>query len=88
MLSTQMRLSARMRVRLCLVVPVLFCFFPPQLGVSDSTELAEVPAFAGRRSGLVLSPSTVLGIETCRCGRAGTCRRIIHERSVFMNNAG
>ena len=47
MLSTQMRLSAWMRVRLCLVVPVLFCFFPPQLGVSDSTELTEVLSSIG-----------------------------------------
>ena len=33
------------------------------------------PAFAGRRSGLALSPATAAG-------------RIIHERSVFVNNAG
>ena len=46
------------------------------------------PAFAGRRSGLALSPSTLLGIETGRCGRARTRRRIIHEDTPFVNNAG
>jgi hypothetical protein len=46
------------------------------------------PAFAGHRSGLALSRPWERPVETCRCGRARTCRRIIHEDSPFVNNAG
>jgi len=37
------------------------------------------PRFAGRRSGLALSRPWERPVETCRCGRARICRRIIHE---------
>ena len=53
-----------------------------------STELAEVPRFAGRRSGLALSRPWERPVETCRCGRVRTCRRIIHEDTQFVNNGG
>ncbi len=63
---------------------------PSGLRLRGSTELAEVPAIAGRRSGLALSPSTLLGILSLSKDSAAkaACRRIIHEGSPFVNNAG
>ncbi len=46
------------------------------------------PAFAGLRSGLALSRPWERPVETYTCGRARTYRRIIHEDTPFVNNAG
>ncbi len=43
------------------------------------------PAFGGASLRASLE-SRRSGIETCRCGRARTSRRIIDEWSVFVNN--
>ncbi len=51
-------------------------------------ELAEVPTFAGHRSGLALSRPWERPVETYTCGPGRTCRRIIDENTPLVNNAG
>ncbi len=59
------------------------------------------PAIAGRRpstgsgsraesrdSGIALRRPRKRPVETYRCDRGRTCRRIIHEGTPFVNNAG